>query len=111
MRGLVPALGILLLMISAYWHSSQVSNLYDQRMHQDIQSFTQELTREGLPSGQIKAFRSALLDVNRHTLGLVTSEVFNIVGTFSTMGIVIMVFSLAMAGRIENRKKEDERSS
>ena len=105
-RGYIPMVAILLLMIMAYGFSSQVSGIFDQRMHRDIQAFTQQLTQAGAPQAQIKMFRVALLDVNRNTLAYVTSEVFNIVGAFCFMGIIIMTFCLTLAGRIGTHKKE-----
>jgi len=106
-RGGVVLVGILLLMILAYGYSSMVTAMYDQRMHEDIQGLTQSLAQSGMPQEQIKALRSVLLDINRNTVSLVTSEVFNLVGVLSVMGIVIMSFSLTLAGREDGQKKED----
>jgi hypothetical protein len=106
-RGIIPLLAILVLMIMAYGFSFQVSNLFDQRMRRDIQVFTRQLTQAGVPQAQIKVSRSVLLDMNRDTLSYVTSEVFNIVGAFSFMGIIIMTFCLTLAGSIAAQKKEE----
>jgi hypothetical protein len=105
-RGYIPLIAILFLMIMAYGFSSQVSAIFDQRMHRDIQVFSQQMSQAGAPEAQIKAVRAVLLDVNRNTLAYVTSEIFNIVGAFCFMGIIIMTFCLTLAGRIAAHKKE-----
>lgn len=106
MGGVVPMVGILILLNMVYSYLFQVENLYDQRMHRDMQNFTQELIQSGMAQAQINAIRSVLLDMNRNTLNYVSSEVSNLAGTFTAMGIIIMSFSFALAGSIPNQKKE-----
>lgn len=106
MRGIIPLLAILVLMIMTYGFSSQVSAIFDQRMHRDTQTFTLQLIKAGVPQAQINVLRGAMLDVNRDILAFVGSEVFNIVGAFCFMGIIIMTFCLTLAGRIPAPNKE-----
>lgn len=107
LRGIIPLIAILVLMIMTYAFSYQVSTIFDQRMHRDIQAFTQQLTQAGASQAQINVFRCAMLDVNRNVLAYVTSEAFNIVGAFCFMGIIIMTFCLTLAGRIPAKKEEN----
>jgi hypothetical protein len=107
LRGIIPLVGILLLMLMAYWHSMQAEKIYDERMHRDIQGFVSELTQAGMPQTQVKVFSSALLGMNRNMLNYVYSEVSSLVSTFATMGIIIMVFSLALIGQLAQQKDKD----
>ena len=65
--------GILVLMSLAYWHSMQVSRLFDEAMHRDIQQFSNTLAQSGATKEQAQAMVSVLNDVNHHTLSYVSS--------------------------------------
>ena len=105
--GIVQVVGILILSVLAYEHSFQVYNMYDQRMHRDVQTFTQDLSQAGVSEAQIKILRSLMLDMNRNTLSYVSSEVSNIIGILTVMGIIIMSFSMGLAGKAANQKKDE----
>ena len=107
-RGLVVVVGILLLQVLGYWHSSRVSSMFDERMHRDVGSLVQELGKTGMPAAQVQAFRTVMLDMNRNTLAYVSSEVFSVVGTFTTIGLIIIFFSLALTGKISGGNKNEK---
>lgn len=95
--GLVPMVCVLLLTVLAYEHSLTVSRMYDQRMHEDIQSCAQQLTQTGLSSTQVQAVQNVLNEVNHHTLSFVSSEVDSVIGTAGFIGIIIASSLLALA--------------
>ena len=104
--GIAPMIGVLLLMVLAYGHSFNVERMCDDRMHRDILGFTQDLQKTGMSPAQVQTFSTVLLDMNRNIIGYVSSETSNLVCVFSFMSIIILSFSLALAGRITEQKKE-----
>ncbi|MGC1422748.1 MAG: hypothetical protein WA815_10410 [Terracidiphilus sp.] len=51
----------------------QVSRLFDEAMHRDIQQFSNTLAQSGATKEQAQAMVSVLNDVNHHTLSYVSS--------------------------------------
>jgi asparagine N-glycosylation enzyme membrane subunit Stt3 len=109
--GVVIVLGFLLLMVTAYKQSLLIENLHAHIMGLDIQSFTQRLAQTGMTPDHIRIFRSILFELNRTTSLFVYSEVLNLIGIFSMMGILIMVYALILVGRTPDPKKEEGSSS
>lgn len=91
--------GILLLMTLAYWHSMQVSRLFDEAMHRDIQQFSNTLAQSGATKEQAQATVSILNDVNHHTLSYVSSQSDLVIGTIASTAILVMTAVLGLAAR------------
>lgn len=91
--------GILVLMSLAYWHSMQVSRLFDEAMHRDIQQFSNTLAQSGATKEQAQAMVSVLNDVNHHTLSYVSSESDFVIGTMASTAILVMAAVLGVAAR------------
>ena len=91
--------GILLLMTLAYWHSMQVSQLFDETMHSDIQQFSNNLVQSGATREQAQAMVSVLNDVNHHTLSYVSSQCDFLIGTIASTAILVMAAVLGLAAR------------
>lgn len=110
-REIVPVIGILLMMILAYSFSFRIENAYNQRMHRDIRILSQEMIQSGVTPLKVEIFRSFLLEEKRNTSSYISSEVFNLIGVFTFMSIIIMSFSISLTGILANRKKDDAHSS
>ena len=100
LQSLVVMAGVLLIMGVAYWHSMQVSQLYDSAMHRDIQQFSETLAQSGVPQAQAQALTTILNDVNHHTLSYVSSESDSIIGTVAFTAVLVMSAVLGLAGRM-----------
>jgi predicted PurR-regulated permease PerM len=109
--GVAALAAVLLLMALAYSHSQKVESLYDERMHRDIQAFTQQLAQAGVPEAQVKAYRTVLLEMNRNTIAYVSSEIWSLTGAFSTMVIVVSGVGIALAVRARPRRDDGGVSS
>jgi hypothetical protein len=98
-QGSIVLAGILLLMSLAYWHSMQVSQLFDGAMHRDIQQFSNTLAQSGATKEQAQAMVSVLNDVNHHTLSYVSSQCDFVIGTMASTAILVMATVLGLAAR------------
>lgn len=95
--GIIPMVCVLLLTVLAYEHSLTLSRMYDQRMHEDIQSCAQQMSQTGLSSAQVQAVQTALNEVNHHTLSFVSSEADFAIEAAGFMGIIIASSLLTLA--------------
>ena len=95
--------GVLLIAAVAYWHSMQVSRLFDSAMHRDIQQFSETLIQSQIPKVQAETLTSILNEVNHNTLSYVSSEATSLIGTIAFTGILVTSAVLGLAGRIANR--------
>ena len=95
--GIIPIVCVLLFTVLAYQHSLTVSRMYDQRMHEDIQSCAQQLAQTGLSSTQVEAVRTVLNEVNHHTLSFVSSEADFAIEAAGFIGIIMASSLLALA--------------
>ena len=105
LSGFVPITGVLMLMILAYMYANEVSSMYNERMRRDNREFTQALLQQGVPPAQVGSYRAVLVDVKQNTLSYVNSETTNIIFVCALMAIVIMSYSLTLAGRLKDLEK------
>ena len=99
LQSVLVLVGVLLLMAIAYWHSMEVSRLYDNAMHRDIQQFTDALGQGDVPRAQAQALTAVLDDVHRNTLSYISSVADSLIGTIAFTGVLVMSAVLGLAAR------------
>ncbi len=100
-----PVVGVLLLALVAYSHSTALSIQFDEHMRRDIDAFMQATGPEPAMGPQARALKMLMDSTSHNTLSYVSSSTDAAIGIAAAIGVIILATVMPLANRLLSERR------